>query len=109
MTLQEFRVAGELDPAAEVVQSFLEVTPERLHNLREAAARGDAEDVRRMAHQVRGSCGVVGATAMSTVAAEIESLGPDTDAAALTECLLDLFAQTEPVLEAVIRDGQGAA
>jgi HPt (histidine-containing phosphotransfer) domain-containing protein len=109
MALQEFRVAGEPDPAAEVAQSFLEVTPERLQSLRAAAARADADEVRRMAHQVRGSCGAVGATAMFSVASEIESLGPDTDALPVAERLVDLFAQTEPLLEAIVRDGQAPA
>ena len=105
MTLHEFRVPGEPDPAVEVAQSFLEVTPARLQSLCAAAARADADDVRRVAHQVRGTCGAVGAIAMASVAAEIEVLGSG-DASALAQRLLELFAQTQPLLEVSIRDDQ---
>lgn len=113
MTLHEFRVAGEPDPAAEVAQAFLEVTPARLSALQQAAARGDAAEVRRIAHLLRGSCGAVGATAMATVAAEIESeidaLGATADASPAVVRLADLFARTEPVLGALVRDNGGDA
>ena len=107
MTLHEFRVPGEPDPAAEVAQSFLEVTPARLQGLCAAAARGDADEVRRIAHQVRGSCGAVGAIAMASVAAELESIS-DGDAGPLAQRLLEHFAQTQPILEAIVREDQEA-
>ncbi len=102
--LHEFRVPGEADPAAEVAQAFLEVTPARLSDLRQAAARRDAGEVRRLAHQVRGSCGAVGAAAMAQVAAEIEGLDQGVDASPAVARLADAFAQTGPLLDALVRD-----
>jgi histidine phosphotransfer protein HptB len=99
--LHEFRVPDEPDPAAEVAQAFLAVTPKRLARLRQAARHGDAAEVRRIAHQVRGSCGTVGALAMSAVAAELEAADTVSDMRPLVPRLEDVFARTRPLLDAL--------
>ena len=99
--LHEFRVPDEPDPAQEVAQAFLAVTPERLARLRQAAHDGDADEVRRIAHQVRGSCGTVGAIAMSAVAAALEVADSASDLPLLVLRLEDVFVQTRPLLDAL--------
>ncbi|HET6318778.1 MAG TPA: Hpt domain-containing protein, partial [Chloroflexota bacterium] len=59
--LHEFATPDAPDPAREVAQTFFEVMPERLARLQKAAEQGEADEVRRLAHQVRGSCSAVGA------------------------------------------------
>jgi two-component system, sensor histidine kinase and response regulator len=99
--LHEYRVPDEPDPAREVAQVFLSVTPERLARLRQAAHDGDADEVRRIAHQVRGSCATVGALAMSEAAGALEGAGSDAAMLPLVLRLEDLFARTRPMLDAL--------
>lgn len=46
----------------------------RLRELRQAAVRGDAEEVARIAHLMKGGAGQVGATALAAVCAQIEAV-----------------------------------
>lgn len=61
--------AGLVD---DVVHAFLDSVPQSLVALRNAAVRGDAATVERLAHSLRGSCGIVGARRMASRAAAIE-------------------------------------
>jgi HPt (histidine-containing phosphotransfer) domain-containing protein len=99
--LHEFRVPDKPDPAHEVAQAFLAVTPGRLARLREAAQRADTVEVRQIAHQVRGSCGAVGAIAMAALAAELEAADSISDMHPIVLRLEDVFAQTRPLLDAL--------
>src|SRR5436190_3813008 len=100
--LRECAVPDAPDPAREVAATFRSVTPGRLARLRSAVGEGNTEEMRRIAHQVRGSCGVVGAMAMQRLASEIESLELTADAAPLVEQLQVLFARTRARLEAAV-------
>ena len=97
--LHELAVPGEPDPATEVAQTFLDVTPERLARLRQAALEVDLDAVRRIAHLVRGSCGTIGAVAMHALAAEVESSVDAASAQQFVAQLEDAFARTRPLLE----------
>ena len=101
LALREYRVPGEADPAREVADTFLDVTPERLERLRAAAQRGDGAEVSQLAHQMRGSCATVGAVAMHAVASELEATGAD--APRLVRQLEGLFTRTRPLLVALAR------
>jgi HPt (histidine-containing phosphotransfer) domain-containing protein len=103
LALREFRVPNEPDPAQEVLEAFLQVTPARLTLLREAVQRGDADAIRDIAHQVRGSSGTVGAVGMHSVAAQLEASASPSQADALVRALEALFTRTRPLLEAVGR------
>ncbi len=56
----------------EIVEAFLDSVPQSLRALRGAAVRGDSATVERLAHSLRGSCGIVGARRMADRAAAIE-------------------------------------
>jgi HPt (histidine-containing phosphotransfer) domain-containing protein len=103
LALREFRVPDEPDPAQEVLAAFLEVTPTRLERLHQAVQGGDVDEVRALAHQVRGSSGTVGAVGMHAAAAELEACTSASDAEALVGALEALFARTRPLLESVAR------
>jgi HPt (histidine-containing phosphotransfer) domain-containing protein len=99
LTLREYRVPGAPDPAGEVARAFLDVTPARLQNLRRAASAGDVATVQQLAHQVRGSCGAVGATAMSEVATALEAGHSIAELLPLVGELDRLFQRTRPLLD----------
>ena len=107
MALREFRMPGEPDPAQAVVEVFLEVTPDRLARLRQAARDGDAAQVQAIAHTLSGSSGTVGAVAMHAVAAEIEALTSSADPEPLVAELEALFARTRPMLESLAHGDDG--
>jgi HPt (histidine-containing phosphotransfer) domain-containing protein len=100
-TLREYATPEAPDPAREVAQTFLDVTPERLALLQQAAVQGDADEVRRIAHQVRGSCSAAGAVGMQRVAEALEGAPGAGDMPALVEQLEAMFARTRPLLEAI--------
>jgi HPt (histidine-containing phosphotransfer) domain-containing protein len=56
----------------DVVLTFLDTVPRSLNTLRDAFLRGDAETVERVAHSLRGSCGLVGARQMAEYAGNVE-------------------------------------
>jgi two-component system, sensor histidine kinase and response regulator len=79
----------------QLVSLFVEGTPPLLEELREAAAGGDPQAVRRAAHKLKGSCQNIGATWMATLAREAETAAP----AAVDMTQLDeAFAATRDAL-----------
>ena len=66
-------------PAAqlhELYQLTLRDVGERLERMKAAESSGDRESVRREAHAIKGGCGMVGATELRELAAEIEGGSP---------------------------------
>ena len=85
----------------DVVEAFLDSVPQSLTALRDAAVRGDSAAVERLAHSLRGSCGIVGARRMAERAAAIErrAWSPEDEGA---EDFRGLDAEW-PVVEAALR------
>jgi CheY-like chemotaxis protein len=79
----------------QLVTLFVDGTPPLIEELREAAAGGDPEAVRRAAHKLKGSCQNIGATWMATLAREVETTEP---AAVDMARLDDAFAATRDAL-----------
>jgi HPt (histidine-containing phosphotransfer) domain-containing protein len=102
--LREYALPDAPDPARDVTDVFLRVTPERLAHLQSAAAEGNTSEVRRIAHQVRGSCGAVGAIGMYRLASEIESADSAAEGAPLVKQLHGLFERTRSLLQASTSD-----
>jgi ligand-binding sensor domain-containing protein/HPt (histidine-containing phosphotransfer) domain-containing protein len=73
--LRRLQAEGEPDIVQEVVELFLQEAPGRLAGLRDAAAQGDAEKLERLAHNLKGSCGSIGAHPMARACAELEAKG----------------------------------
>jgi two-component system sensor histidine kinase/response regulator len=69
-------MAEATDPAllGQIVQSFLDESRTGLATLRQAAG-GDAEALRRTAHELKGMCGSVGADGMRAICEQLETLG----------------------------------
>src|SRR4051812_8425947 len=56
----------------QLIELFEDSTPPLLRELREGAAAGDEETVRRAAHKLKGSCQNIGASGMAAQVAELE-------------------------------------
>jgi signal transduction histidine kinase/CheY-like chemotaxis protein len=79
--------AAELDPetprSQKLIRLFIDRIPTQLDELDAALAGGDVEQLKRIAHKLKGGCLSVGAPIMSRVAAAIEDGGSGGDLAAL--------------------------
>jgi PAS domain S-box-containing protein len=72
--LEDFRaVMGEA--ALELIGLFLGDASKLLAGLREAAARGEAEELQRAAHTLKSSSASLGAMVLSTLCRELEAMG----------------------------------
>ena len=58
-----------------LLRLFSEATPPLIEQLREAAAGGDHEQLRRVAHQLKGGCQNAGALELGRLALELEQGG----------------------------------
>jgi two-component system, sensor histidine kinase and response regulator len=73
-SLRELQVEGDPDILKELVDLFMEDTPKRIEEIRNAVLRGDTATVKRVAHTLKGSSANLGAQRMSRVAMQIETL-----------------------------------
>ena len=60
---------------AEMIGIFREDTPRRLQGILTAAAQGNAEELSRAGHALKGGAGALGAKALSLLSADLEALG----------------------------------
>ncbi len=63
---------GDSDLVLEVIDLFLQETPDRLVSLRDGLSRGDLPLISRVAHTIRGSAGHLGARALAALCARVE-------------------------------------
>jgi len=71
-SLRKLTPPGEPDVLVEVLQMFLEEVPRRMARLRAAAQAGDAVEVHRAAHSLKGSAGNIGAHALFAVCRQLD-------------------------------------
>jgi CheY-like chemotaxis protein len=74
-SLRDLQSRSEPNLLAELIDSFLRDTSDRLAAMRSASANGDAQTLTRTVHALKGGCGIVGATRMTALCEIIEELG----------------------------------
>jgi HPt (histidine-containing phosphotransfer) domain-containing protein len=72
--LRELTPPGEPDVLAEVLQLFLHEVPKKIQGLQAAHAAGDAPQVARLAHSLKGSSGNIGANSLYEVCRKIDDV-----------------------------------
>lgn len=65
-------LADDEELGRELIVAFLEDSPKRMSALTEALEANDAETVSKLAHSLKGMCGVVRADSLSYLALEME-------------------------------------
>jgi HPt (histidine-containing phosphotransfer) domain-containing protein len=65
---------GGAEALRQVIDTFLEGTPRFLAGLRDAASRGDAPGMQQVAHTLKSTSAMLGATGLSAQCAELERL-----------------------------------
>ncbi len=101
--LRALESAGSPNFLAEIIDLFLREAAGLVEKLRAAVESRDAALFERSAHTLKGSCGNLGAQAMSRLCAELQAVGHAADwprAAILLPDLEKEFAQVRAELEA---------
>src|SRR3954447_6478307 len=88
------------DVAVQLLELFERTATETLDELHTALDAGDREEVRRLAHRLKGSARNVGATGMAELSAALEAAPPD--AAPALPRLEAAFAPTCAALRAAL-------
>jgi HPt (histidine-containing phosphotransfer) domain-containing protein len=83
------------DFVAELVGTFFEEAPAMLADLRSARDAADADRFRRAAHSLKSNSMTFGATALGTMARELELRGMDAEPARDAAAIADLEAAYE--------------
>jgi PAS domain S-box-containing protein len=71
------RVGDDKDFLAEILKIFIADIPVKLTSLKGAIIRGDGQDVKQVAHALRGACANIGASALNEVLSQMEKAGRD--------------------------------
>lgn len=103
--LRQLTADGEPDVLAEVLQLFLQDVPRRIAKLRAACAAGDAVEVYKAAHSLKGSAGNIGAQTLFAVCRQLDDKGRAgdlTDAAQLVDTLDREFARVEVAIRGIL-------
>lgn len=72
-------LAGDKELAKELLAAFMEDSPVRSASLAEALDAGDGEESSRLAHSLKGMCGVVRAESLVGLALSMETSAKDGD------------------------------
>lgn len=92
--------AGSESMLQELVQLFRGEGARILHELRDAAATGDLELLKRLAHTLKGSAGAVAGHAVALAARDLEGIAGGSSAAATGQALDTLEAEFRRLLAA---------
>src|SRR5947199_3771197 len=83
--LRQFQGEGEPDIVWELAGAFAFETPPLLETLRQSVASGQPEQLKRAAHNLKGSSSNLGARTMAALSAELEALGKNGTVEGATE------------------------
>ena len=101
--MRDLRVPGQPDPVVEIIDLFLQQTPDLLRSLRKAFEEKDLESIGITAHTLKGSCANLGAEQMAAWCRELESMarqGTLSSGGKLPAQLEHEFAAVRQILEA---------
>ncbi len=93
---------GDPDLLAEIVTLYLRDTPERLRELRERS--GDAGEIARVAHVIKGSSANLGASGLQELAARLEAAAQGNQGRDALHALVDAVAAEYVRVEQHLRD-----
>jgi len=99
--LRQLQGEGELDIVQELAEAFQFETPPLLETLRQAVAEGQPEQLRRAAHNLKGSSHNLGARRMAALSAELETLGKNETVAGAAELVSRLEQEYQRVCRAL--------
>jgi signal transduction histidine kinase/CheY-like chemotaxis protein len=109
MVLDNLRSLGERTQRnllTDLIATFRELTPQRLSDLRQALGDGDADEVRQVAHQLRGAAASIGVAKLAFVCTTIEEAAEEGNLAEVEELLGFLDITYSRALQALDRQNK---
>ncbi len=110
--LTRFRESlGSVDMFRELVETFLEDTPDLIEKIKEGVEQGDVELVYRSAHSLKSNCRMFGANPLADLCLELEDRGDRGELEGLEsrlESLERMFEQVREVLTGTIAESEPA-
>jgi two-component system sensor histidine kinase/response regulator len=106
--LRQFQGEGQLDIVQELAEAFQFETPPLLETLRQAVAEGQPEQLKRAAHNLKGSCNNLGARTMAALSAELETIGKSGTIEGAAELVTRLEQEYQRVWQALATEIAGA-
>ncbi len=102
VALEEFRAtmreAGVEEVVEDILKAFVEETPARLVQLREALAAGDAGSVAKAAHAMKSAAASIRADRFAALLDQLEEVGKSGDTARADALAKPVAAECEAVL-----------
>jgi len=105
--LRQFQGEGEPDIVQELAEAFQFETPPLLEALRQAIVEGQPEQLKRAAHNLRGSSNNLGARAMAALSAELEAIGKNGTVERAAELVTHLEQEYQRVCQALAAEIAG--
>ena len=78
-TFEELKQMSGADFINELIDAFLDDTPQMIRNMETAVAAGDVESFRRNAHSLKSNAYTFGATELGELAKELERMGRESN------------------------------
>jgi HPt (histidine-containing phosphotransfer) domain-containing protein len=107
--LQEVERISHVGLLAHLITLYLQEAPAQLAALHEAVARGDAGRVEELAHALRGSSALLGATRMASLCTSLQEDAGTHNLSRAVARVADLtreFSRVQAALEAMLRHTQ---
>jgi PAS domain S-box-containing protein len=82
---------------SQIINNYLEDTPQLLQNIQDAVVAGDAQALRQSAHTLRSSSANLGAMDLSNLCKELEMMGRAGTLSEASECMAQVEAEYEKV------------
>jgi HPt (histidine-containing phosphotransfer) domain-containing protein len=102
--LRQLQGEGEPDIVLELAEAFQFETPPLLETLRQAVAEGQPEQLKRAAHNLKGSSNNLGARTMAALSAELEIIGKNGTVEGAAELVSRLEQEYQRVCQALAAD-----
>jgi HPt (histidine-containing phosphotransfer) domain-containing protein len=106
--LRQFQAEGEPDIMQELAEAFQFETPPLLEALRQAVAEGQPGQLRRAAHNLKGSSQNLGARTMAALSAELETIGKSGTVEGVAGLVTRLEQEYQRVCQALASEGVSA-
>jgi CheY-like chemotaxis protein len=105
--LRQFQTEGEPDIVQELAEAFQFETPPLLQTLRQAVAEGQPEQLKRAAHNLKGSSQNLGARTMAALSAELETIAKNGTLEGARELITHLEREYQRVCQTLAAEGAG--
>lgn len=103
-TLRSLNEPGEPDLVAELVDIFVQTSPDMLDDIKKSVEARDFIAIKKSGHKLKGSSGNLGAEALSELCSQLEIKGANQDDSDIDGLCERIFTSHKEVVEILQRD-----